>query len=121
MNIRKNLNKFPFDNKNLTLLATGLVTASNLIPDNIWRKVAAASSPGATVMAAYIFQKVKTFFYMRMKNSRAEKVYTVIIKELNDKLSKCTNTREKNRIKAQIEKHENDLNDLRIKNMSTFI
>ncbi len=109
------------DNKTLTLVTTALVAASNLLPNDVWKKVCAASSPCATVTLGWIFQKIKNATYLAIEQWRAKKVYNGIIGDLRNKLEVCRNTKERAKINKELEKYEQDLNDLKIKNIKTFV
>lgn len=122
MNDQTNQNRHTkFDNKTLTLVTTALVAASNLIPNDIWKKACAAASPCATMAFGWIFHRSKNMIYLWIEQWRAERVYNEIIAELNVKLNNCKNIKEKARIKKELDKYQNDLNDLKIKNIKAFV
>jgi hypothetical protein len=87
----------------------------------VWKKICAASSPCATIALGWIFGKIKTVIYLWIEQRRAIKVYTGIIFDLNKKLSACKNVKERAKISKELAKYEQDLNDLKIKNIKAFV
>jgi hypothetical protein len=111
----------PFDNKTLTIAATALVACSNLLPTDMSRKIGAAAAPCVTIAIAYVFQKVKNILYMYIEQRRGIGAYSEIISDLNTKLVACQNVREQGVLKRDISKYEKDLQELKIKNIKSFI
>lgn len=110
-----------FDNKTLTLGATALVACSNLLTNDTWRKIGASAAPCLAIFLAYIVKKCKIALYMYIEQRKGREVYSSIIADLNGKLSSTQSVKEKTALRKDILKYEKDLNELKVKNIKSFI
>ena len=108
------------DNKTITLVTTALVAACNLISPS-YQKIMVCACPCITLAGAYCFVTLKSYIYYRMERKKTTQTYQTILDEHYAKLKKCTNSHEKAKIKARIEKFEADRDTVRIKQIKKFI
>lgn len=106
----------------ITATTTGLVALCNFIPDELYKKVFITLSPAVTLASAWFFKKASNYFYNMIQYKRGVKAYRTIITDLNNKLTnQVLSKAEINKIKKIIERHEQDLHELEIKNIHVFI
>jgi len=101
----------------LTAVTTGLVTLSNLITNDVARKICVAISPALALTSSYIFKMV----VHNIECKKGVRVFTTLINEEEQRLNTPRLTRgEITKIKNKIEKYKADKEKIEIKSIKVF-